>query len=138
MVPGTRVHVSELPEAAYLQHRRERIIEHGILPSKEFLELLGQMHANLYISLTECYPMTVLESLALGVVCLLGNISPIFEPRPDLVQSLIVSQHDNPYAIAKRLSAVLDKRAEIVPRAQEYLLELNRIAEKRWQDFLRQ
>src|SRR5262249_51979985 len=114
MVPGTVVHTSELPEAVYIRNKRERLIVHGILPRTEFLELLSQMHANLYVSLTECYPMTVLESLALGAVCLTCNISPIFDRRPDLVEALIVPQHDNPYAIAKRLSTALDKRAEIV------------------------
>src|SRR5260370_15416659 len=70
MVPGTIVHTCEEPQLAYFARSRHRIINHGILPRPEFLDLLGAMHVALYVSLVECYPMTVIESLACGTVCL--------------------------------------------------------------------
>ncbi|HZH77435.1 MAG TPA: glycosyltransferase, partial [Archangium sp.] len=135
MIPDAVVHVCEMPPMVYLR-RRDRIVVHGIRPHAEFIKLLATMHATLYVSLVECYPMTVLESLAMGVVCLTSHSSMLFDSAPDLFRELVVTDHDNPHAIARKLSAALDRRAELVPRAQEHLGRLNALAERRWQEFL--
>jgi glycosyltransferase involved in cell wall biosynthesis len=41
-----------------------------MMPHDRFMALVGQMDLNLYISLSESYPMTVLESLVAEVPCL--------------------------------------------------------------------
>jgi len=138
MVPGSVVHSSELPEMAYLRHWRERVIGHGVLPHPDFLELLSQMHGNLYVSLVECYPMTVLESLAVGTVCLTSHTSTLFESDPDLQRALVVEQYDNPHAIARQLMRALEDRESLVTRAQEHIERLNGRAERLLQRFLSQ
>ncbi len=135
MIPDAVVHVCEMPPMAYLRNR-DRIVVHGIRPHAEFIKLLATMHATLYVSLVECYPMTVLESLAMGVVCLTSHSSVLFDNAPDLFRELVVTDHDNPLAIARKLSAALERRGELVPKAQEHLVRLNELAERRWQEFL--
>jgi len=136
MVPGTIVHTSEQPQLAYLERSRSRIINHGILPRSDFLELLGTMDAALYVSLVECYPMTVIESLAYGVVCLTSHSSTLFNAKPPLLEALVVREHDNPRAIARQLTAALEDRERLVLAAQEHIEQLNELAESRWHQFL--
>ena len=135
-VPGTIVHVTEEPKLPYLERSRHRIVNHGILPRPEFLELLATMDAALYVSLVECYPMTVIESLACGTVCLTSHSSTLFNGKPALLDALVVREHDNARAIARQLTAVLENREGLVLSAQQHIEELNALAEARWHQFL--
>ena len=58
MMENVEVHANDAPDLSYLPGGH-RIVEHGELPNEEFTELLGQMDLNLYVSLSECYPMAV-------------------------------------------------------------------------------
>lgn len=136
MVPGTIVHTLEPVRAAYLEADRQRFVEHGLLPHPEFVRLLSTMHATCYVSLVECYPMTVLESIFCGAVCLTSNTSQIFEHDADLRDAFVVEHHDSPAAIARKLHLALERREELIPRAQVYLNQLNERAERRWYEFL--
>ncbi|HEY3445913.1 MAG TPA: methyltransferase domain-containing protein [Myxococcales bacterium] len=135
-VPGAVVHCLKLPPTPYLRRSSARFVEHGMLPHHEFLALLGSMQANLYVSLTECFPMTVLESIAAGVPCVTSHSSALFDDDPSLFRELVVTAHDNPEAILERTLDVLARRDEIVPRAQQHLLKLNELARQRWEEFL--
>ena len=80
--------------------------------------------------------MTVIESLACGTVCLTSHSSTLFNSRPDLLESLVVREHDNPYAIARQLTRALENRETLVPASQAFIEELNALAEARWKQFL--
>jgi hypothetical protein len=136
MVPGTRVHTLEPVRAEYLERDRHRFVEHGLMPHPKFVKLLSTMQATCYVSLVECYPMTVLESIFCGAVCLTSMTSRIFEDDEELLKLLVVEEHDSPAAIARKLGVALEGRAEIIPRAQAYLNRLNERAERRWYEFL--
>lgn len=136
MVPGTVIHTIEPVPAGYLQPESHRIVPHRLMAHADFVKLLGTMHATTYVSLVECYPMTVLESIFCGAICLTSNTSQIFEFDDELRSALVVEQHDSPAAIARKLSGALERREELVPRAQAYLRELNARAERRWNEFL--
>jgi glycosyltransferase involved in cell wall biosynthesis len=99
------------------------------MPYGEFLELLGGMDLNFYVSLSECYPMVVAESLIRGVPCLTSHTHEIFEHDRELGELLIVPAHDNPVAIAEQAERVLADREAIGRRCIAYALELNRRAE---------
>lgn len=135
MIPDAIVHVCEFPPMTYLREL-ERIRVHGILPHAEFVGLLSRMHATLYVSLVECYPMTVLESLASGVVCVTSHSSMLFDDAPELFHELVVTNHDSPLAIARKVSSAIDRRSDLIPRAQAHVARLNRDAERRWREFL--
>ncbi|MEW6434457.1 MAG: hypothetical protein AB1730_23395 [Myxococcota bacterium] len=136
MIPGGEVHTIEPVKARYLQAELHRVVFHGLLPRPEFLSLLRSMHATSYVSLVECYPMTVLESIYSGAVCLTSNTSVIFQDDPVLQKALVVEHHDSPAAIARKLSQAIEQRSELVPRAQRHLDLLNQRAERRWAEFI--
>jgi len=135
-VQGAVVHCIELPSSPYLHRSDARFVVHGMLPHHEFLSLLGSMHVNLYASLTECYPMTVVESVAAGVPCLTSHTSALFDESPDLFRDLVVTAHDSPEAILVRILDVLERRKDITRRAQQHVRMLNEQAKQRWEAFL--
>jgi glycosyltransferase involved in cell wall biosynthesis len=138
LVPGSEVHTIEPVKAAYLQAEAHRIHAHGMKPRLEFLELLRTMQGSTYVSLVECYPMTVLESIMSGVICVTSNTSVLFDDAPDLHEALVVAHHDSPAAIAAKLSSAIERREALIPLAQAHLRELNVLAEQRWNEFLEQ
>jgi SAM-dependent methyltransferase len=136
MVPGGTVHLCQLPPLPFLRRDDPRLRIHGILPHAQFMALLSRMHASLCVSLVECYPMTVLESFFSGVLCLTSHTSVIFDRSEELHAALVVTAHDSPAAIARKLMAALERREELVHKAQRYLVELNGVAERRFAEFL--
>lgn len=136
MVPGVVTHTCEPVDAPFLYRSPRKVETHGLLPRDRFLALLRKMHATLYVSLSECYPMTVLESIAAGTLCLTSHTSRLFDGAPELFDALVVSEHDNPRAIASQLSAALERRVELVTLAQQHLARLNTEAARRWREFL--
>jgi SAM-dependent methyltransferase len=136
MIPDSVVEVCELPPLEFLKRSHDRLQVHGILPHPEFMEVLRNVDASLYVSHSECYPMTVLESLAAGVVCLTSHTSELFSGSPILQQALVVPEHDNPSAIAGLLREALDRRTELIPLAQAHLEVLDAQATVRWQSFI--
>lgn len=137
LVPGAEVHTIEPVRAAYLQAESHRVKSHGMKPRPEFLDLLRTMNAATYVSLVECYPMTVLESIFSGVICVTSNTSVLFDDVPELHEALVVAHHDSPAAIARKISGALEQRETLIPRAQAHLQELNVRAEQRWNEFLK-
>jgi SAM-dependent methyltransferase len=136
MIPDSIVEVCEMPRIEYLEQSRDRIVVHGILPHDSFMDVLSQVDASLYVSHSECYPMTVLESLAAGVVCLTSDTSPLFDGAEELFRALVVPRHDNPLAISEQLQRALDRRLELIPLAQARLKLLDEQAEARWRRFI--
>lgn len=136
MIPDAEVHTIERVTARYLQSELHRVVSHRLMPRPDFLALLRSMHATSYVSLVECYPMTVLESIYSGAVCVTSNTSVIFQDDAVLQQALVVEHHDSPAAIARKLSNAIEQRSALVPRAQRHLDLLNQRAERRWAEFI--
>lgn len=97
---------------------------------------LSQMHVNLNVSLTECAPMIVLESLSEGSPCLLGPGSHYFEDHPYLRERLVVPTPDRPESIADHIVHVLGEREEIIQAYREYAGEYNKRAAAMTEAFL--
>jgi hypothetical protein len=135
LLDDVEVHGGDLPDVSYLAGHG-RFIAHGELPYEQFLALLGEMDLSLCVSLSECYPMVVVESLMRGVPCLTSHCHEILAHDDGLAQSLIVSAHDNPEAIARQAEAVLADRPRLSRRCASYALELNAIAEKAINEFV--
>ncbi len=135
-IPNAIVHVNEAPTGISLERYRDRVVVHGLLPHAEFLKKLGEMDANLYVTLSECYPMTVIESLERGVVCLTSHTSPIFDENEALRRALVVTMLDDPWAIACQLEAAVANREAIVASAHEHLRLLNEKASRLWEQFV--
>ncbi|MGB0621139.1 MAG: hypothetical protein ACPGVZ_16905 [Myxococcota bacterium] len=86
---------------------------------------LGAQDCNLYVTLSECSPLLPLESLHLGVPCLIGASSHLFAGTPlldgggateaaqFLDARLVVARADDPRAIAEAIRGAVDDRAAI-------------------------
>ena len=102
----------------------------------DFLQLLGSMTLNFYVSFSECFGLVVTESLSLGVPCLASYNSGIFDYDDYLKEMLIVKDYDNSEAIYKQAELVLANRHKISERGIEYIKELNKIAKGKIQNFI--
>lgn len=76
--------------------------------------------ATLYVTLSECSPMLPLESLALGVPCLVGPSSHLFRHDDKLRDWLVVEHPTDARMIAKKLDRAVEDRSEIVEAYREY------------------
>ena len=74
----------------------------------------------LYVTLSECSPILPLESLALGVPCLVGPSSHLFREHEFLRHSLVVSNPLDPSEIAHKLEAAHANSSLIIDAYQKY------------------
>lgn len=131
---GGHAHVLVRPDVAYLEGLP--ITAHGMLPWAEFTALQASVELNLYVTLSECYPMSPLESYATGVPCLLSRTSSIFRDDPELWQLSTVDELDNPRAIAHAAERLLAQREEAIARARDWMARWDAVARDRWAEFV--
>ena len=134
MTDDSTVHV--LDESLFTYMNNPRIQGYGGLLNKEdFLNFIGSMSVNLYLSYSECFPQVVIESLSLGVPCITSNNNGIFDHDPYLAEWLVALEYDNPEAIGRHVEKVLENRNELSVKGLEYIRLLNEISEKRVLEF---
>jgi len=126
-------HVLERPVIGYLDALD--IVEHGEVPWPDFVRLQGSVDLNLYVSLSECHPMSPMESYLAGVPCLISRTSDLFRDDPDLWKTVTVSEADDPTAIAASARRLLDAGTDVVDRAREWITAADAHAARRWAEF---
>ena len=131
---GATVHVNRAPEVGYLDTCD--IVEHGTLPWEAFIGLQASMDVNMNVTLSECHPMSPMESYLTGVPCLVSATSSLFRDDPDLYEVTTVAEADNPQAIAEHALLLLEDRAEVVERAVTWMRSHDRVAAQRFADFV--
>jgi hypothetical protein len=134
MLLGATAHVMQRPDVRYLP--QDRIVEHGELAHDRFLPLLGSMGLNLHVTLSECHPMTPMESYGLGVPCLISRTSRLFGDDADLLDLTSVIELDDPQAIAHKAATLRAEATEAVTRARASLARLDVAAAARWDAFV--
>ena len=100
------------------------------LPQDKMLDFLATMHVNLYVTMSECAPMTPLESLTAGSPCLIGPNSHYFEDNDYLKERLVVNFPDKASVIHQYIIKCIDEREEIVNEYRKYAKEYNIAAQK--------
>ncbi|KAI3647398.1 hypothetical protein MP228_007619 [Amoeboaphelidium protococcarum] len=111
------IHVLKKPSISYLQHCRAYIVEHGdSIPHYKFVELIRRMDVTMYVSLTEGFPMTVLESISVGVPALTSATSAIYSLDPYLHDALVVNEADSPDFIALKVQKVFENYSTITQK----------------------
>jgi hypothetical protein len=90
------------------------------LPRSDVLKAISGTHLNLYVTQSESAPMLPLESLSLGVPCLIGPNSHLFADDDFLSAALIVPYPDHAEVIARYIRLALRQRAEIVEAYRQY------------------
>ena len=134
MVKNATVHLNELPDYFFLDE--SRVKRHGILPKEEYLPLMRSIDVNLYVSFTDCFPMTVVESMAYGIPCITSNTSDIYAWSDYLKENMIISKIDSPLAIKEKIEWVFQHYGEIQEKMRKYLPILNTEVEKTIAEFL--
>ena len=109
--------------------------EHGVTGPRQFLRLLAATQLNLNVTLSECYPMTPMESYVLGVPCLISRTSDVFRSDPDLWELTSIDELDNPESIAAAAKRLMDHRDEALARAENWLTAADTIAAESWAEF---
>lgn len=135
LIPDSKVHIISECETSFLNNP-DRIIKHEKSERNFFLGLMGSMNINSHLSFSESWGQLVTESLALGVPCLTSDNNGIFDYDDYLAGKLIVSQYDNPLAIADQIKKVLENRDEISKRGVDYIKKLNKISDEKLKEFL--
>ncbi|MEA3511372.1 MAG: hypothetical protein U9R51_08060 [Actinomycetota bacterium] len=130
---GATAHVNRIPEVGYLDDLR--IVEHGSVPWDAFIGLQASMDLNLNVTLSECHPMSPMESYLSGVPSLVSATSALFRDDPDLYEMTTVTEADNPRAIAAKAARLMENRSEAVERAVVWLNQHDVEARERFADF---
>lgn len=140
MLKGSVVHVSSMPEAAAPYIRRMcsdvTIVEHGFLKHLDLQLMLSSLDLSLHISLTECFPMLVLESISVGTPCLTSDTSVIYDSNTYLREMLVVSKHDDVTAIFKAITTIKENLALIELMLPSMLAKNNIFSRSTWKRFL--
>ena len=131
---GGRAHVARRPDVSYPEN--VEIVEHGDLDWNTFIALQSSMTINFNVTLSECHPMSPMESYLAGVPCLVSASSSLFHEDPDLYEMTTVAEADNPRAIADAATRLLDNRPEAVDRARAWMSTHDARAEERFADFV--
>ena len=131
---GATAHVNRIPEVGYLNGLN--IVEHDSMPWETFIGLQASMDLNMNVTLSECHPMSPMESYLSGVPCLVSATSSLFRDDPDLYEMTTVAEADNPRTIAERATLLLEDRPEAIERAVAWMSTHDLIAAERFADFV--
>jgi glycosyltransferase involved in cell wall biosynthesis len=136
MFENAKVHIHKNYGFDYL-FSDHRLFIHPFFESyNDFLQLMGSMTLNFYVSFSECFGMVITESLAMGVPCLAADNSGLFDYDEELKNLLIVKEFDDSNAIYKQAMIVIENRQLISNRGIDYVKVLNKIAEEKFRDFI--
>lgn len=133
LLDGATGHVMIEPDVSYL--RVLPVVAHGSLPWQEFIRVQSGVDLNLYVTLSECQPLTPLESYGAEVPCLMSRTSALFRDDRTLWDLTSVGEADNPRAIAVAAERLLSYRDEAVRRAAAWMEEFDEAAAERWDAF---
>ncbi len=131
---GATAHVNRIPDVGYLDGLS--IVEHGSVPWETFIGLQASMDLNMNVTLSECHPMSPMESYLTGVPSLISATSSLFRDDPDLYEITTVAEADNPRAIADMASRLMENRSEAVERAMAWMNRHDAEAKERFADFV--
>src|SRR5262249_36506219 len=99
-------------------------------------EEIRRTHLTLYTTFSECCPMMALESLSLGVPCLIGPTSHLFEDAPELFNWLVVPFPERADVIARYAERALGERTGIIAASARYVPASTEAARRSLERFL--
>ncbi len=86
---------------------------------EQLLARMAKNTVNLYVTFTECAPMIPLESLEVGVPCIIGNNTHYFKGT-NLQEYLVVKEEDSIDEIFEKINLCIEKRDEIIKSYKEW------------------
>ena len=89
------------------------------------------------MTLTECHPLSPVESYLMGVPCLTSRTSWLFKEDQELWELTTVDRPDEPATIAEAAQTLLDSTADAVARARIWIGSADEAAKSTWEAFVR-
>ena len=87
-------------------------IDHPI-PREELMQRLANCDVSLYVTYSECAPMSSLESFAQDTICIVGNNCHYFKEE-EIEKYIVVNQENNPEEIAKKMEYALENKEKVL------------------------
>ncbi len=81
----------------------------GSLPRTELIKRMSKNDINLYVTFSECAPMVILESFAVGVPCISGNNHHYFK-KSIIHDYVIVNNESSPTSIKEKIDLCLKNK----------------------------
>ena len=134
LLDDATAHVIRRPDVEYLDHLR--LVDHGEVPWDEFISLQASMDINLYVTLSECHPLSPIESYMTGVPALLSRTSDVFRSDERLWDLTSVEIPDDPSEIAAALRRLIEHADEARERAGRWIARADASAAERWREFV--
>ena len=134
MLDDATAHVMRRPRIGYLDGLR--IVEHGEVPWEGFIDLQASTDLNLYVTLSECHPLSPVESYLSGVPALLSRTSSVFRDDQRLWELTSVEVADDPSDIAAAARRLLANLEEAVTLAHRWIDSADAAAAERWKAFI--
>lgn len=106
-----------------------------LLAHNELMRLMANTDLTLYITNSECSPMIALESLSLGIPCLVGPTSGLYDSDEYLREMLTVEKVDCPLTISQKILHVRENLQEIKKRLPKFVEQYNKKAQQLKYDF---
>ncbi|WP_341756573.1 MULTISPECIES: glycosyltransferase [unclassified Candidatus Tisiphia] len=123
----TNCHFNDNKHTSWMMEDVELKVFPEQLPHQELIKLIANTNLTLYITNSECSPMIVLESLSLGVPCLVGPTSDIYDDQ-FLRDMLTVNRVDCPLTIFKAIEKVQQNIDIICSKLPEFIKKYNKNA----------
>lgn len=89
------------------------------IPREELITRMSKNDINLYATFSECSPMIILESFAMGVPCIAGNNHHYFE-NSKLKEYLMVNNEASPRDIAKHVNKCLKEKDYVLKEYEKW------------------
>ncbi|WP_250310752.1 glycosyltransferase [Rickettsia endosymbiont of Oedothorax gibbosus] len=123
----TNCHFNDNKHACWMMQDVELKVFPKQLPHQELIKLIANTNLTLYITNSECSPMIVLESLSLGVPCLVGPTADIYDDQ-FLRDMLTVNRVDCPLTIFKAIEKVQQNIDIIRSKLPKFIRKYNKNA----------
>ena len=115
---------------------RHYALEREAIPRTELMARIPTTALSLYVTISECMPMLPLESIAVGVPCLIGASSHFFRDDPELADIYVVEQMAEPLSIAHKIRHALDEGERMFPKLSDYIQRWNAHSVNTVEEFL--
>jgi ubiquinone/menaquinone biosynthesis C-methylase UbiE len=116
------IHLWHQPDYTYLASigiDLSKVIVHSNCSREKTRSLLNQMTFTMYVTISECYPMVVMESFAAATPCFSSYTHGILEDMPELAKQLMIPCLDNPVSIANHIK----QHIPLIPELSKHVLE---------------
>jgi hypothetical protein len=105
------------------------------LPHDQLMLAMANTDITLYVTNSECSPMIAQESLSLGIPCIVGPTSALYDGNEFLKEILTVNRVDCPIAISRSIQKTMQYYDKIKAELPKFVAKYNAEASLLKQDF---